>query len=243
VGVRGLAVLHRLLIRGLLGRRRGDERVRELEAARAQVVDDSATTLRRIERDLHDGTQAQLAALAMTLGQAKEKLERRPDVPFDPAGALDLVGVAHQHAKEALVELRDLARGIHPPALDLGLDAALATLVARSAVPATLRADIPTRPDQAIETIAYFSVAELLANVAKHSRATSATVDVGMRDGMLLMQVRDDGVGGAQIGRSAGGGSGLLGLRGRVRAVDGELLVHSPTGGPTVIDVQLPVHS
>jgi signal transduction histidine kinase len=237
--VRGLAALHRLLIRGLLGRTRGDERVRELEAARTQVVDDSATTLRRIERDLHDGTQAQLAALALTLGQAKEKLEHRPDVPFDPEGALDLVGLAHQHAKEALVELRDLARGIHPPALDLGLDAALATLVARSAVPATLHADIPSRPDRAIETIAYFSVAELLANVAKHSQATKATVDVGMKDEMLVLRVRDDGVGGARIG----GGSGLLGLRGRVRAVDGELMVHSPAGGPTVVDVQLPVHS
>src|SRR5262249_35648511 len=155
----------------------------------------SATTLRRIERDLHDGTQAQLAALAMTLGQAKEKLEHRANVPFDPAGALDLVDVAHRHAKEALIELRDLARGIHPPALDVGLDAALATLVARSAVPTTLHTDLPTRPAKAIETIAYFSAAELLANVAKHSRARHAEVKVVARGGTLHLTVRDDGIG------------------------------------------------
>jgi signal transduction histidine kinase len=236
--VHGLVWLDRMLIRGLLGPAPGS-RVRLLEAARAQVVDDSAGTLRRIERDLHDGTQAQLATLAMTLGQAKEKLEHRPDVPFDPDGALELVDSAHRHAKEALVELRDIARGIHPPALDVGLDAALATLVARSAVPTMLEADLPGRPSRAIETIAYFSAAELLANVAKHSQARHATVQVRTRDGMLWLRVRDDGIGDARPGT----GSGLPGLRERVRAVDGRLDVDSPPGGPTVITIHLPLHS
>jgi signal transduction histidine kinase len=236
--VHGLLWVDRRLMRGLLGRS-GSDRVRQLEVARAQVVDDAATTLRRIERDLHDGTQAQLATLAMTLGQAKEKLERRTNVPYDPEGALDLVDAAHRHAKEALVELRDIARGIHPPALDVGLDAALTTLVARSAVPALLQAEIPVRPAMAIETIAYFTVAELLANVTKHSRARHATVEVTGQDGMLRLAVTDDGIGGAR----PGGGSGLLGLTERVRAVDGQLQVSSPPGGPTVITVELPLHA
>jgi signal transduction histidine kinase len=234
----GLVWVDRVLIRALLGPAPGS-RVRLLEAARAQVIDDSASTLRRIERDLHDGTQAQLATLAMTLGQAKELLEHRPDVPFDPAGALELVEGAHRHAKEALVELRDIARGIHPPALDVGLDAALATLVARSAVPAVLEADLPARPSKAIETIAYFSAAELLANVAKHSRAGHATVQVSTHDGRLRLRVRDDGIGEA----SPGTGSGLPGLTERVRAVDGRLDVDSPPGGPTVITIHLPLHA
>ena len=237
--VRGLVALDRRLIRTLLGRSDDAARVRELEAARAQVVDDSATTLRRIERDLHDGAQAQLATLAMTLGQAKEKLEHRPNVPFDPAGALDLVDVAHRHAKEALVELRDIARGIHPPALDVGLDAALATLVARSAVPTTLHTNLPDRPAKAIETITYYSAAELLANIAKHSRARHAAVEVVARDGTLSLTVRDDGVGGAQPGI----GSGLVGLTDRARSVDGHLQVSSPPGGPTVISLELPLRA
>jgi signal transduction histidine kinase len=237
--VRGLVTVDRWLIRGLLARTGGSERVRELERARAQVVEDAAATLRRIERDLHDGTQAQLATLAMNLGQAKEKLEHRANVPFDPAGALDLIDTAHRHTKEALAELRDVARGIHPPALDVGLDAALATLVARSAVPAVLRADIRDRPTRAIETIAYFSAAELLANVAKHSQARSATVEVAVRDGALRLQVSDDGIGGAQPGT----GSGLPGLKHRVRAVDGALHISSPPGGPPVVRVDLPLHA
>jgi len=237
--MRALVGLDRRLIRALLGPAEGAERVRELEHARARLVDDAAARLRRIERDLHDGTQAQLGAVALKLGQAKEKLEHRDDVPFDPAGALDLVDAAHRHAKEALVDLRDIARGIHPPALDLGLDAALATLVARSAVPATLHADLPVRPSKAIETIAYFSAAELLANAAKHSRARRTIVEVTERDETLRLQVRDDGIGGAM----PGAGTGLTGLADRVRAVDGRLEVVSPPGGPTVITVELPLHA
>jgi signal transduction histidine kinase len=230
------------LIRNLLGATRGDERVRQLEEARAQVVDDAAVTLRRVERDLHDGTQAQLANLAMTLGQAKEKLEHREGVPYDPAGALELLDTAHRHAKEALVELRDIARGIHPPALDVGLDAALATLVSRSAVPATLHADLNgglPRPSKAIETIAYFSVAELLANVAKHSGARGAAVYASISDERLRLAVCDDGVGGAAPGM----GTGLPGLADRIRAVDGSFALTSPQGGPTRVDIELPMHA
>jgi signal transduction histidine kinase len=237
--IRALVWCDRQLIRSLLGRRADAERVRQLEDARTRIVDDATSTLRRIERDLHDGTQAQLGTLAMTLGQAKEKLEHREGVPYDPAGVLDLIDAAHRHAKEALVELRDIARGIHPPALDLGLDAALATLVARSAIPATLHANLPQRPDMAIETIAYFTVAELLANAARHSRANRVTVEITERSGTLHLKVHDDGIGGAILGA----GSGLTGLGDRLREVDGHLEMDSPPGGPTVIGVELPLHT
>ena len=227
------------LVQRLLGPGRSDERVRRLQQTRARLVDDSAAAMRRIERDLHDGTQAQLATLAMRLGQAKEKLENGSEMPFDPDGALELVDAAHRQAKEALVELRGIARGIHPPALDLGLDAALATLVARSAVPTALRIDMPVRPTPAIETIAYFSVAELLANVAKHSRAREAEVEVIGGEERLRIRVIDDGVGGAmlEVGR------GLKGLESRVGGVDGALSIGSPPGGPTAVTVELPVHA
>jgi signal transduction histidine kinase len=239
---RAVTALERWLARTLLGPGRGlAERVRSLEETRSHVLDDSAATLRRIERDLHDGTQAQLATLAMNLGQAKERLQHDAEVPFDPAAALELVDAAHHQAKEALVELRNIARGIHPPALDLGLDAALATLVARSAVPAVLTIDLPERPTPAIEAIAYFSAAELLANVARHSGAARATVDVAAGDGRLQLTVTDDGVGGAGAAAGEGGGTGLRGLADRVHAVDGRLDVDSPPGGPTVVTVELPL--
>lgn len=240
--VRAIAWVHRLLIRSLLGATRGDERVQQLEEARAQIVDDAATTLRRVERDLHDGTQAQLATLAMTLGQAKEKLEHRAGVPYDPAGALELVDTAHRHAREALVELRDIARGIHPPALDVGLDAALATLVSRSAVPATLSSNLnggSPRPSKAIETIAYFSVAELLANAAKHSQARAVEVHAAIEGDRLQLSVIDDGIGGA----APRTGSGLPGLANRVRAVDGSFALTSPEGGPTRVHIELPMRA
>jgi signal transduction histidine kinase len=236
---RGVTSVDRWLVRRLLGPAGLAERVRHLEETRTRMVDNSATALRRIERDLHDGTQAQLATLAMKLGQAKEKLEHESDVPFDPTGALELVDAAHRQAKDTLVELRDIARGIHPPALDVGLDAALTTLAARSAVPATVRIDLPTRPTPAIETIAYFSAAELLANVAKHSRARHASVEVTSGEGRLRLQVTDDGVGGAVLGV----GSGLQGLADRVRGVDGDLSIVSPPGGPTAVTIELPLHA
>jgi signal transduction histidine kinase len=238
----------RWLARGLLGPGRLAERVRTLEENRTQVLDASAATLRRIERDLHDGTQAQLATLAMNLGQAKEKLQPDTEVPYDPLGALSLIDAAHAQVKEALVELRNIARGIHPPALDVGLDAALTTLVARSAVPAVLTIDgggNGERPDRAIETIAYFSAAELLANVARHSGAHLATVAVRLVDGRRLrLTVTDNGRGGAAVVETEdGSGTGLAGLAERVRAVDGSLVIDSPPGGPTAVTVELPIHT
>jgi signal transduction histidine kinase len=236
---RAVTAADRWLLVNLLGPGPTALRVRQLEASRAHVVDDAASTLRRIERDLHDGAQAQLATLAMKLGQATEKLRHDAAVPFDPDSARELVDDAHVQAKAALAELRNIARGIHPPALDVGLDAALATLVARSPVPATLEVTTDIRPTKAIEAIAYFSAAELLANVARHSGAHRATVEVTGRNGRLRLAVHDDGAGGARIGA----GTGLSGLADRVQAVDGRLDVSSPAGGPTVVVVELPVQA
>jgi signal transduction histidine kinase len=154
-------------------------RVRELEQSRAHLVDDSAARLRRIERDLHDGAQAQLVAVVMKLGLAKKKLVGVVDGTAQPEleRILELVDAAHRGAKEAVTELRDLARGIHPPVLDHGLDTALTTLAARCDMPVELALDLPERLSAAIETIAYFCAAELLANVTKHSGARHATLE------------------------------------------------------------------
>jgi signal transduction histidine kinase len=229
--VRAVVALDGVLMRWLLGPTSRAERVRELEHTRARAVEDSAAALRRIERDLHDGTQARLVALAMSLGQAREA--------SDPERVRELVGSAHDNAKEAIAELRDMVRGIHPPVLDQGLEAALATLAARSAVPVELHARVPKRPSPAIETIAYFCVAELLTNVTRHSGAGHAVVRVEEHRGRLRAEVSDDGHGGARIGA----GTGLSGLDERVRTVDGSLAVDSPPGGPTTITVELPVRS
>jgi|HubBroStandDraft_4_1064222.scaffolds.fasta_scaffold74911_2 signal transduction histidine kinase len=228
------------LVGRLLGPPLG-HRVRELEQTRARAVDDSTAMLRRIERDLHDGAQAQMVAVAMKLGLAREKLggtsTRRAQA--DVERAMELVDAAHRGAKEAIIELRDLARGIHPPVLDHGLGTALATLAARSAVPVELVIDVPERPSAAIETIAYFCAAELLTNVAKHSGARHATLEAVHAAGLLRLRVGDDGTGGARL--EARGG--LAGLDERVRTVDGRLQVDSPAGGPTVVAVELPSHA
>jgi len=216
-------------------------RVHELERSRAHLVDDSAARLRRIERDLHDGAQAQMVAVAMKLGLAREKLAdtisgtARPDLER----VLELVDAAHRGAKEAINELRDLARGILPPVLDQGLGTALTTLAARSDVPVDLSVDLPERPSAAIETIAYFCAAELLTNVAKHSGAAHATLRVDYGSGTLRVRVSDDGSGGARV--EARGG--LAGLADRVRTVDGSLQISSPPGGPTVVAVELPTRA
>jgi signal transduction histidine kinase len=219
------------LVRRLLGPATPADRIRALEESRARVVDDSTAQLRSIERDLHDGTQAQLVALAMKLGLAKEKL-----LDSDLERASALVEDAHRGVVEAITDLRTLARGIHPPVLDNGLPDALATLATRSTVPVELVVDIPERPSDAIETIAYFSAAELLTNVAKHSDARHATIEAIHVTGLLRIRVSDDGTGGAR----AVAGGGLRGLADRVRAVDGRLVISSPDGGPTTITVELP---
>ncbi|HYT26390.1 MAG TPA: sensor domain-containing protein, partial [Actinomycetota bacterium] len=235
---RAVTSADRWLIRGLLGPGRLAQRVRDLEQTRALAVDDTAALLRQVERDLHDGAQIRLATLAMHLGMAKEKLGEDGDAP-DVTRARELVDAAHRGAKDALVELRDLAKGIHPPVLDNGLADALATLAAGSAIPVELTTDLPVRPTPAIETIAYFCAAELLANAAKHSCANKIEMRAAEREGMLLLRVTDDGVGGAD----PAGGSGLSGLARRVATVDGRLETTSPPGGPTDITAVLPLRA
>jgi signal transduction histidine kinase len=212
-------------------------RVRELEQSRAHLVDDSAARLRRIERDLHDGAQAQMVAVTMKLGLAVKKLGGMTDGTgqTDLDRVLELVVAAHRGAKEAIIELRDLARGIHPPVLDQGLGIALTTLAARSDLPVKLVLDLPERPSAAIETIAYFCAAELLANVTKHSGARRATLEAVHMPGLLRVRVSDDGCGGARV--EARGG--LAGLAERIRTVDGRLRLSSPPRGPSVITVEL----
>ncbi|MER5179693.1 sensor histidine kinase [Streptomyces sp. NPDC002896] len=237
--LRALTTVDRLLVSGLLGPSRLATRVVELESDRGVVVDTAAADLRRIERDLHDGAQARLVALAMDLGLAKEKLAQ------DPEAAARMVDEAHGEVKTALQELRDLARGIHPAVLtDRGLDAALSAVASRCTVPVQVDVDLPSRPAPAIEGIAYFTVSELLQNISKHAQATRATVDVWRVEDRLLLQVTDDGTGGATApgsGSAAGArGSGLAGLAERMDAVDGILLVDSPPGGPTRVTAELP---
>jgi signal transduction histidine kinase len=233
---RAINAADRRLLRGLLGPRSMAERVSELERTRTLAVEDSAAALRRVERDLHDGAQMRLAALAMNLGMAQEKLG--DDEHADHATVRELIDAAHRNAVDAMADLRDLARGIHPPALDNGLASALATLAASSAIPASVTADIGTRPAPAIETIAYFCAAELIANATKHSYANQITINIlTERTGVLRLQVIDDGIGGAD----AAGGSGLTGLAQRVSTVDGRIDVASPPGGPTTVTVELPL--
>ncbi|MBC2864014.1 sensor histidine kinase [Streptomyces mexicanus] len=229
---RGLSNVDRAMARGLLSP--SDElerRIAELESDRGVVVDTAAADLRRIERDLHDGAQARLVNLAMGLGLAKEKLLEDPDA------AAAMVEEAHGEVKLALQELRDLARGIHPAVLtDRGLDAALSSVASRCTVPVKVTADLDTRPAEAIEGIAYFTVSELLQNISKHSGATAATVDVWRSEDRLLIQVWDNGRGGARLE----GGSGMRGLAERLGAVDGLFVLDSPVGGPTTVTAELP---
>ncbi|MCB5178690.1 sensor histidine kinase [Streptomyces antimicrobicus] len=230
--VRGLTLVDRAMVRALLSP--SDElerRIAELETDRGVVVDAAAADLRRIERDLHDGAQARLVALAMGLGLAKEKLLEDPDA------AAAMVDEAHGEVKLALQELRDLARGIHPAVLtDRGLDAALSSVASRCTVPVRVRVDLPARPAEAIEGIAYFTVSELLQNVSKHAQARSATVEVWRSGPRLMLRVSDDGRGGARMDR----GSGMAGLAERLGAVDGVFVVDSPEGGGTTVTAELP---
>ncbi|GHH88249.1 sensor histidine kinase [Streptomyces capitiformicae] len=230
--VRGLTHVDRVMVRALLSP--SDElerRIAELESDRGVVVDTAAADLRRIERDLHDGAQARLVNLAMGLGLAKEKLLEDPDA------AASMVEEAHGEVKLALQELRDLARGIHPAVLtDRGLDAALSAVASRCTAPVKVSVELVERPAAAIEGIAYFTVSELLQNVSKHSGARSAAVDVWRSGDRLLIQVWDDGRGGAGVD----GGTGIAGLAERLDAVDGLFVIDSPAGGPTTITAELP---
>lgn len=208
-----------------------ERRVEDLTESRAGAVDAADAERRRIERDLHDGAQQRLVALALNLGLAKATLK---DLPPE---ARQVIEEAHRDAKEAIEELNSLVRGLHPAVLDeLGLDAALSGLAARAPLPVRLWTDLPGRAAPAVEAVAYFVVSEALNNVAKHAEATRAEVDVTRLGEILRVVVADDGVGGADPAR----GSGLKGLAQRVRSVDGAFRMSSPVGGPTTMTVELP---
>lgn len=208
-----------------------ERRVEDLTESRAGAVDAADAERRRIERDLHDGAQQRLVALALNLGLAKATLK---DLPPE---ARQVIEEAHRDAKEAIEELNSLVRGLHPAVLDeLGLDAALSGLAARAPLLVRLWTDLPGRAAPAVEAVAYFVVSEALNNVAKHAEATRAEVDVTRLGEILRVVVADDGVGGADPAR----GSGLKGLAQRVRSVDGAFRMSSPVGGPTTMTVELP---
>jgi signal transduction histidine kinase len=233
----GAVAAHGWLARSLMRPSRGDqlaERVQVLTQRRDRALDVASLERRRIERDLHDGAQQRLVALALDLGMARRKLES------DPAAAGELVAEAHEEAKRALAEIRDLVRGIYPAVLtDRGLDAAISALAGRCPVPVEMEVRLPARLPETVEATAYFFVAEALTNVARHSRATSARVSVALDAGRLLVDVEDDGLGGA----SWRAGSGLSGLADRVTAMDGRLGLRSPPGGPTVVSMEVPCAS
>jgi signal transduction histidine kinase len=221
------------LMRRLLGPSEDSLRIRELEQTRSNAINEAAATLRRIERDLHDGAQARLVALGMRLGRAERQFERG-----NGETAMELLRESRAETKEIIQELRDLVRGIHPPALDSGLQPALATLAAMTPVPTSVRVLQARRQSAAVETMLYFAAAELLTNAAKHSGARSVSVTVVGDEGSgAQLIVTDDGRGGATLDAA---GSGLRGLAERVRAVDGRLTLDSPPGGPTTVTVTLP---
>jgi signal transduction histidine kinase len=225
------------LARWLLGVDPGAELVAEVKRAetqRAAAVDSAEAERRRIERDLHDGAQQRLVSLALNLGEARERMDT------DPEGGRRLVAEAHEEAKAALKEIRDLVRGIHPVILeDRGLDAALSAVVARSPIPVDLSVAIERRPAPAVESTAYFVVSEALANVARHAHATRAHVAIAQRGDRLIIEVRDDGIGGAD----PSAGTGLAGLADRVTGMGGTTDLLSPPGGPTTLLVELPCAS
>lgn len=206
-------------------------RVQQLTVSRADTVDTQAAELRRIERDLHDGAQARLVALGMSLGMAEETVSRDPDA------ARELLAEARAASSQALAELRDLVRGIHPPVLaDRGLEGAVQALVLSHPLPTDLEIDIPGRLAAPVESAAYFAVAETLTNVVKHAGASKAWIQLNYADGKLNILVGDDGHGGA----TPSGGTGLRGIERRLSAFDGTLVVSSPPGGPTVVVMYLP---
>ena len=235
---RWLAALDLAIARPMLGETRGEvlsPRVTELEQTRAGVIDAADAERRRIERDLHDGAQQRLTSLALNLGMARSAMG--DDTSPETRKA---IAEAHDEAKQALAELRSFVRGLHPAVLDeRGLDAALSGIVARSTVPTSLHVVLAERPPRTLEAVAYFVVSEALTNIAKHSGATAAAVRVSSDGRRLVVEVSDNGHGGA----SQGTGSGLSGLAHRVAAVDGTLDVNSPAGGPTVLRAEMPCAS
>ncbi|MEV4639081.1 sensor domain-containing protein [Actinoplanes sp. NPDC049548] len=254
------------LVRALLWPSPAARRIADLEAGRAALQQDAAALLRRVERDLHDGTQARLVSLGLALSRIEH---RSPDEQIRTIAA-----DARATVTDALAELRDIVRGLHPPALDAGLEVALSTLAARSAVPASVTVDLPRNPPDATASAVYFAAAELLTNIARHAGATRAGIDLRAEGRWLTLTVTDDGRGGAgtaspleaaspaaaALGASgalgtagaasasdavnaagaAGAGTGLAGLARRAAALDGRLAVDSPVGGPTTVTMTLP---
>ncbi|MFC8734774.1 sensor domain-containing protein [Streptomyces sp. NA03103] len=229
-----LARTESALVARMLGANRVDHLVRrmlDLEDSRSRMVDAAELERQRIERDLHDGAQQRLLSVAMSLGRAKSRFAR------DPEKAHALVMAAHEEAKAAMQELRDVTRGLHPAILtEQGIEPALTTIAARCPIPVDLSVQLLQRPSPRAEAVAYYVVSELLTNIAKHAAADRAAVTVLRDENLLRINVTDDGIGGADPAR----GSGISGLRDRVRAVDGHLTLSSPVGGPTVVDVTLP---
>lgn len=208
-----------------------ERRVAGLTESRSALVQAVDAERRRIERDLHDGVQQRLVSLAINVGIARSRLT---DLPPEARAVIES---AHEEAKAAMAELRDLVRGLHPAVLDdRGLDAALSGIAARAPLPVRLRVEVPERAAPAVEAVAYFVVSEALTNIAKHAEATQADVEVVQARGRLRLRIMDDGVGGADPAR----GSGLSGLARRAASVDGTFALASPAGGPTVITVELP---
>jgi len=229
----GVAALDVRAAQALLGPSRAEElehRVEHLTQTRAGVVDAADAERRRLERNLHDGTQQRLVSLAMNLGMARAQTATVEE-------AHEAIAEAHEEAKAALAELRNLIRGLHPPVLeDRGLDAALSGVAARMPIPVRLTVNVPRRPPPTIEAVAYFVVSEGLTNITKHAQATQADVFVQQDGDRLHVIVTDDGVGGADPAR----GTGLAGLARRAESVDGTLEIASPHGGPTLLTVDLP---
>jgi signal transduction histidine kinase len=208
------------------------DRVDDLRTARQRIIAAADAERRRIERDLHDGAQQRMVAVAVTLGLAESRFAS------DPEGSLKLIAQARDEAKAAVKELRELARGIHPAVLsDHGLGPALEALASRAPVPVDVIGVPDFKLGHEIEACAYFVTAEALTNVAKYAQASSASVELSVEDDRLRVQVRDDGVGGADPTT----GTGLRGLRDRVDALDGALAVDSPLGGGTTVTVEVPV--
>lgn len=206
------------------------ERVGVLSRTRTGALDVQAAELRRVERDLHDGPQARIVALAMSLGLAKEMLDA------DPEGAAELLDEAQATAVSALQDLRSVMAGILPPVLaDRGLVGAVRSLALDMAVPVTVTAAVPGRVPDPVASAVYFSISECLANVIKHSQATKASVFIGYRDGSLDVVVADNGVGGAAMAT----GSGLPGIASRLEAFDGSMALTSPVGGPTEVSLEV----
>lgn len=236
---RGLATLQRLLVEGLLGPTRSSLRIADLSESRSHSVVDSDAKLSDIERNLHDGAQAQLVAVAMKIGDAKERLAAGED----PATVSALLESAHASSKEAVSELRDIARGIRPPVLESGLATALQSVAARSATPVRLTCVLHDRPAASIESIAYFGISELITNANKHAGASTIDVSLTERGDRLVIEVSDDGCGRVPaVGVSSPGDrTGLAGLTNRVKSVDGSMTIDSPVGGPTVVSIKLPV--